>query len=450
LIGWNFDGSPNPNKPCVWVTAVSVMALDRIVRMLNSRINNAVLKHFEVIKPDRPHFDLTLNELIYTDYGMRAYLFKQEEQNENKQDKRDENELAKRYKDQLAIPIYLEQMRAHVMRAKLPDEYEKEKVFSAIFYGPPGTGKTTLAEAMALSSRVPVVSLSPSDLMVQGQELIEGRARDVFEAVSMLTQAVIILDEFEPVLKSRAEDDETDAAENQNTNGEPETTSAHRTSAKRLKLLAKIAEELKEIGKKDDPTFKFLLAGMLPKLLKLHDTAKRQSLVYCLATNYLKDIDEAAQRRGRFDFKVPVYNPCPLSRAGTFLFRLCQIKTYQKKKFKFRFNEERTKRFIQVLCATANEPASELSGKYFKLKIKENEIKEISPYISYILDGKAEVNLDLEKTDNLEKMLGNPARLRDFERYERNWLKDFEDQLQTKKDSLVLAELLRFDKSKSS
>jgi len=417
LIGWNFDGSPNPNKPCVWVTAVSVMALDRIVRMLDSRINNAVLKHFEVIKPDRPHSDLTLNELIYTDYGMSDYLFskKDEKQNQNKKDeKRDENELAKRYKDQRAIPIYLEQMRAHVMRAKLPDKYE-EKVFSAIFYGPPGTGKTTLAEAMALSSQVPVVSLSPSDLIVQGQELIEGRARDVFEAISMLTQAVIILDEFEPVLKTRGGSEASKSTENLS------------------------------------PTFKFLLAGMLPKLLKLHDTAKQQSLVYCLATNYLKDIDEAAQRRGRFDFKVPVYNPCPLSRAGTFLFRLCQIE----EGFKLEPKERRDK-FIEVLCATANEPASELSREYFKVKEKDNKIEKVSDYFDYVLNSgsKEETKQTLEsnisnrlkeiifkKRKEIEEELKDETKLEDVEGNERRWLNRFENRLQRRKGNL--AKLLR-------
>jgi len=258
---------------------------------------------------------------------------------------------------------------------------------------------------------------------------------------------VIILDEFEPVLKSRAEDDETDAAENQNTNGEPETTTAHRTSAKRLKLLAKIAEELKEIGKKDDPTFKFLLAGMLPKLLKLHDTAKRQSLVYCLATNYLKDIDEAAQRRGRFDFKVPVYNPCPLSRAGTFLFRLCQIE----EGFKLEPKERRDK-FIEVLRATANEPASELSGEYFKVKEKDNKIEKVSDYFDYVLnsESKEETKQTLElnisdrlkditskKRKEIEEELKDKTKLEVFEVDERDWLNEFEKQLLTDEDDLA-------------
>src|SRR6185503_12706325 len=51
-VAWNFDGSPNPSTPCVWVTAVSVLAIDRVVRMLNERINSLIFRYFEVISPE--------------------------------------------------------------------------------------------------------------------------------------------------------------------------------------------------------------------------------------------------------------------------------------------------------------------------------------------------------------------------------------------------------------
>lgn len=81
---------------------------------------------------------------------------------------------------------------------------------------------------------MPLVLQSPSVLTVHGQELIEGHARAVFEALSMLTQAVIILDEFDPVMA-----------------------------------------RLDGPGS-NNRAFSFLLAGMLPKLLKLNDAAQRQ------------------------------------------------------------------------------------------------------------------------------------------------------------------------------
>lgn len=303
-VAWNFEGAPHRDKPCVWVTATAVLALDRIVRMLNERINSLVLKNFEVIRPENPHTNLTLNNILYPDYGVSRL---------------------EPWRGR-SIGVSLERMRAHVERAMLPGAYKgggkEKKVYSVILYGPPGTGKTTLIEALALSSRAPLVRISPSDLTVQGQELIEGRARAVFEALSMLTQAVIILDEFEPVLQDR---------------------SSPKAGAERM--------------------FNFLMTGMLPKLVKLHDAAKKQSLVYCLATNYVKDIDDAAKRSGRFDLHLPLYNPDPLSRAGAFLYRAVWRGAFAGTA---RQRREQEGRLLAVVEDTAYASAGELNEVYFK------------------------------------------------------------------------------------
>jgi hypothetical protein len=340
-VGWNFDGSPHPNRPCVWVTAVSVLAIDRIVRMLNERINSIVFKYFEVIRPEKPHSLLTLNDLIYSDFGFSEYY----------------------HPSQRSIGLRLEQMRGHVMRVTLPDIYkdqkgQKERVFSAIFYGPPGTGKTTLVEALALSSNVPLIRLSPSDLVVQGPAAIEGRARYVFEALSMLTQVVIILDEFEEVIGKRT----PTGAENR------------------------------------EKIFDFLRTGMLPKLIKLNDAARKQSFVYCLATNYLERIEPAAMRHGRFDFKLPVYDPDALSRAGTLLYRLCRVvqKLEELKQLPAR-NGAMPRQFLAVVEKTRNTRASSFAQDYLRLpgwvvekdsKCPEGDLAQEIPLFWYVLTGK--------------------------------------------------------------
>jgi hypothetical protein len=51
-VGWNFGGAPESEKPSVWVTAVGVFAVDRIVRMLDERINAMVLRQFNVDWPE--------------------------------------------------------------------------------------------------------------------------------------------------------------------------------------------------------------------------------------------------------------------------------------------------------------------------------------------------------------------------------------------------------------
>ncbi len=259
-------------------------------------------------------------------------------------------------KKRLSIGIRLQQMRAHVMRASLPTKYKvdqagnKEKAYSAILYGPPGTGKTSLLQALALSSNVPLVMLSPSDLVVQGQEQLEGRAKAVFAALSMLSQTVILLDEFEPILRRRG----------------PKSSlrGKQKPEAKRDGELSEVAKLIRDGSAS---MLQFLLTGMLPKLVSLHEAAEEQSLVYCLATNHMEEIDEAAKRSGRFDIHQPIFNPDPISRAGTFLFRLLPIAKYLNQNVFFSASDkDRQLVLAKIIAATVNESAGELSRKFFR------------------------------------------------------------------------------------
>jgi len=307
-IGWNFSGAPESQKPSVWVTAVGVFALDRTIRMLNERINAIVLRHFNVDLPkadNDPWTDvaadgggkMNLSKLMNTDYELQSAF-------EPNPDLEDQYRKIRHRMDNIPLPIRLQQMRAHLTRAVLPNHYsakskeEKyQKAYNGIFYGPPGTGKTTFAEALATTARVPLVRLSPSDLMVQGSDVIESRARAIFDSLSMLTQAVIFLDEFEPVVRTRSE------PEGKSSEGAAEAP----------------------VTPPDPPEFRFLVTGMLPKLTKLNDVAAVQSVVYLLATNYLVQIDDAAKRAKRFDLHLPIYNPDPMSRLIAFFYQLISV-----------------------------------------------------------------------------------------------------------------------------
>lgn len=321
-VGWNFEGATEFESPSVWVTAVTVFALDRFVRMLDARINAMVLSHFDVIQPSKPHADLTLNELIYPDYGFSAYY-----------DGRGGPGVP-------SIAIRLEQMRAHLGRVSLPPlpSDQSREVFAAVLYGPPQTGKTTLAEALALSGNVPLIRLSPFDLTpVESYESIERRTRTVFEAISMLTHVVILLDEFESVLKRRKRE------------GQPMVGTAIDTQPAPV----------------TSPTLQFLLAGLLPQLVKLHDVARRQSVVYCLATNFIDEIDDAAIRRGRFDHWLPVYNPDPLSRAATLFFRLQRL--MQVENPNWALDSDAAIRLLKVVVENPDIPATTLAEEVFQL-----------------------------------------------------------------------------------
>jgi DNA polymerase III delta prime subunit len=466
IVGWNFLGSPNPNSPSVWATAVSVIALDRIVRMLNARINKAVLNHFEVIPAEKGGKDMKLYDLIYSDHGFSSYPPKiksdfyfnnRKNEEDRKKPGRSKGDKKEDKRKDMSIALYLQLMRAHVMRAALPEEYRNKageekvpKVFSAILYGPPGTGKTTLAEALALSSQKAAVLLSPSDLIVQGQELMEGRARDVFEALSMLTQVVIIFDEFEPVLKRRGdEDDEQETAifpEEALTGGEGVTGQDQITPKQKPgdpansdgrdlpgqvlstpttdQAYLQMVEQLRIIGSKADPKFSFLLGGMLPKFIKLNKSAKENSFVYFLGSNYLKEIDKAAQRPGRFDTKIPVYNPCPLSRAGTLLYRMNKYKMDKEKSTNFTFdNNSWLPRFLELVSRTAHEPASELAQRFFN---------ENSDHFKHVMDFDADYD---RPTDPPKPTLPiNVRKFQELENDERKWLNNSEVNFRSKKD----------------
>jgi hypothetical protein len=352
LCGWTFEGATETEKPSVWVTAVTVLALDRMVRMLNSRINEIVFSHFEVVRPEQSHTSLTLNDLIYSDYGGED--------------------------EERSIAVHLEQMRAHLMRTTLPDIYKKDKkkremVFSTILDGPPRTGKTTLAESLALSSKASLIMLSPFDLtLVEAGQTVEGRARAVFEALSMLTQTVILFDEFEPVLR-------------------------HRQGAKRGH--GKDGGKDGGGGASSQP-YEFLLTGMLPKLIKLHDAAQKHSFVYFLATNHIKEMDDAAVRPGRFDAQLFVGHPDPLSRKGTFLYRLQRIiSTLEELP---RPAEGWQRRLGKLLAETEGVDANTLANEYFKMPdwVAENkggsseDLKKKAKYFAYVLCDDFHLKLD--------------------------------------------------------
>jgi len=460
LIGWNFEGAPSPEKPAIWVTAVSILALDRVVRMLNTRINEVVLAHFDVTQPKRPHTELTLQHLIYSDYALVGYgpPKKADERLHQQQfDHQTERTDPSQHEERLTA-INLQKTRAHVMRTTLPERYRQDnKHFSTIYYGPPGTGKTTLAESLALSAGVPLLRLSPGDLILQGQELIEGRAHDVFEALSMLTQCVIIFDEFEPVLKSRGDETKStskDRGELQLPHdglGEPPASreSRHGPLREALTRIADILQDisekddLKEIGgalqsisEKDDPKFRFVLGGMLPKLIKLHDSAQKQSFVYCLATNRLKEIDVAAKRNGRFDKKTPVYKPDALSRAGTLLHCLSQAKKVNLTGKKTERSGE-LQRFMRILCKTIGEPADRIN-KFFKIEKNEEELIGVLGYILNDTELPKELEESRKRLEKLELELLTDETLdeEEGEKAQRIWICGYEKQFADKEDSI--------------
>jgi SpoVK/Ycf46/Vps4 family AAA+-type ATPase len=128
-----------------------------------------------------------------------------------------------------------------------------------IFFGPPGTGKTHFARAIAGVLSWWFIEIAPSMLMVDGTEKVGANLRVAMEKARGLEEAVIFIDEFEEIAGSR---DEANRIDKSITN-----------------------EFLKQVP-----------------LLK----SQSNNILLICATNYIRQLDTALLRPGRFDCIIPV------------------------------------------------------------------------------------------------------------------------------------------------
>jgi len=128
-----------------------------------------------------------------------------------------------------------------------------------IFFGPPGTGKTHFVKAIAGVLSWWFIEIAPSMLLTEGTERVGANLRKTMEKVRQLQDVVVFIDEFEELAPRR---DNADRLDKSITN-----------------------EFLKQV-----PLFK---------------NETNRSLLAC-ATNYIRHLDEALLRPGRFDCIIPV------------------------------------------------------------------------------------------------------------------------------------------------
>ncbi len=128
-----------------------------------------------------------------------------------------------------------------------------------LFFGPPGTGKTHFAKAIAGALSWWYVEIEPSMLMAEGVEKVGANLREIMRQARNLSNVVLFIDEFEEIAGSR---DKADRIDKSITN-----------------------EFLKQIP---------LLKSQANKIL-----------LVC-ATNYIRQLDTAMLRPGRFDCVIPV------------------------------------------------------------------------------------------------------------------------------------------------
>lgn len=154
--------------------------------------------------------------------------------------------------------------RRLVMPLAKPDMAEQYGVVppkAVVLFGPPGTGKTTFAKAIASRLEWPFVEVFPSRLAADPKGLA-GALRETFLKISELEHVVVFIDEVEEIASQRG--------------GEPPSA----------------------------------LQGVTNELLKIIPAFREQPgrLLVC-ATNFIRALDSAFLRHGRFDYVVPIGLP---------------------------------------------------------------------------------------------------------------------------------------------
>lgn len=127
----------------------------------------------------------------------------------------------------------------------------------ALLVGPPGTGKTLLAKAVAGEAGVPFFSLSGSDFVEMFVGVGASRVRDLFKQAQQKSPSIIFIDEIDAIGKVR----------NSNTNSEYGST-------------------LNQL------------------LVEMDGFDEKENIIVFAATNFVKSLDPALTRSGRFDKKI--------------------------------------------------------------------------------------------------------------------------------------------------
>ncbi|WLA39764.1 ATP-binding protein [Bradyrhizobium elkanii] len=127
-----------------------------------------------------------------------------------------------------------------------------------LLYGPPGTGKVTVASSLSWALDCPLVTVTVSDFLADGQVAIEARAKDPFRMLQAQPRMVILFGEIDQFMLDRDS----------------------------------------EYFRDQETVFQFLTPGMLTKLADLRAS---KSVLFVVATNYAERIDAAIKRQGRID-----------------------------------------------------------------------------------------------------------------------------------------------------
>jgi SpoVK/Ycf46/Vps4 family AAA+-type ATPase len=148
----------------------------------------------------------------------------------------------------------------------LAEQFGVQPPRSIVLFGPPGTGKTTFAKAVASRLQWPFVEVFPSRL-AHGPQGLAGGLRKTFLDIAELDHCVVFIDEVEEIAAQRG--------------GEPPSA----------------------------------MQGVTNELLKIIPAFRdRPGRLLICATNFIRALDSAFLRHGRFDYVIPIGLPDAIAR----------------------------------------------------------------------------------------------------------------------------------------